>query len=133
MAAQTAAKPQQCETCAQEITGRCPHAVAGHIPIHRRRMIAAGWWHCAEWCATVGHLASETARPAVGLRALRLARNWSQSALARRSGVSRATLIGIEHGKRPSLDKLFALAHVFGVENPLDLLEPEAKEKTPGG
>jgi putative transcriptional regulator len=48
------------------------------------------------------------------LRELRSERNWSQSDLAERAGVSRQTINAIETGKYdPSLPLAFVLARIF--------------------
>ncbi|HET6262076.1 MAG TPA: helix-turn-helix transcriptional regulator [Chloroflexia bacterium] len=49
------------------------------------------------------------------LRVLRAARDWSQSDLAERLGVSRQTVNALETGKYdPSLPLAFKIARVFG-------------------
>ena len=49
------------------------------------------------------------------LRVLRAERNWPQSELASRLGVSRQTVNAIERGKYdPSLPLAFKIARVFG-------------------
>ncbi len=52
------------------------------------------------------------------IRRLRFfANEMSQQELARRSGVSRQTIIAVESGKySPSLELAFRIAHVFGVQ-----------------
>ena len=54
------------------------------------------------------------------IRTLRVeAGEMTQAELARRIGVTRQTVIAIEHGRySPSLELAFQIAHVFGV--PLD-------------
>lgn len=50
------------------------------------------------------------------IKVLRAARDWSQSELAERLGVSRQTVHAIETGKYdPSLPLAFKLAQVFGL------------------
>ena len=50
------------------------------------------------------------------VRELREARGWSQQDLATKLGVSRQTIISIEHGKYdPSLPLAFAIAKVFAL------------------
>ncbi len=50
------------------------------------------------------------------VRELREARGWSQQHLATELGVSRQTVISIEHGKYdPSLPLAFAIARVFAL------------------
>ncbi len=51
-----------------------------------------------------------------GLKALRATRNWSQSDLADRLGVSRQSVNAIETGKYdPSLPLAFRIAELFGL------------------
>ena len=48
------------------------------------------------------------------LRVLRAERRWTQEEVAKRSGVSRQTIISIENGKYdPSLPLAFTLARIF--------------------
>jgi len=60
------------------------------------------------------------------LRVLRAERQWSQSDLAARAGVSRQTIHAIEAGKYdPSLPLAFRLAAIF--ERPIErIFEPDA-------
>ncbi|MDE2892185.1 MAG: helix-turn-helix transcriptional regulator [Chloroflexota bacterium] len=62
------------------------------------------------------------------LKVLRAERDWSQSGLARRLGVSRQTVNSIERGKYdPSLPLAFKIAAVFGqrIEN---IFTPDADQ-----
>jgi transcriptional regulator with XRE-family HTH domain len=57
----------------------------------------------------------ETAQQlAAKIRALRLARNWKQSTLAERSGVTLASLRRFEHTGQASLQNLLKLAFALG-------------------
>ena len=54
-------------------------------------------------------------RSATRIKALRKARGWTQSDLAKRLGVSRQTLNGLENGKYgKSLQMAFAMTRLFG-------------------
>ena len=62
------------------------------------------------------------------LRVLRAERNWSQSALASRLGVSRQTVNAIERGKYdPSLPLAFKIAKVFGQQIE-EMFRPDADQ-----
>ena len=64
------------------------------------------------------------------LRVLRAERNWTQSELAERLGVSRQTVHAIEAGKYdPSLPLAFRLSEVFG--RPIEeIFEPNGSGKS---
>ncbi len=47
---------------------------------------------------------------------LRKLRKWSQRELAKRAGVTHATIVALEHGASPRLDTLAKLAAAFGVK-----------------
>lgn len=60
-----------------------------------------------------------------GIRELRIAKGFTQEALALRSGVTRNVLIDVESGKRGLLyERLFDLADALGVA-PAELFPPE--------
>jgi transcriptional regulator with XRE-family HTH domain len=64
---------------------------------------------------------------AANVRGLRAARGLSAAALARASGVSRATLAELEAGRgNPTVETLYGLASVLGVTLADLLVEPEA-------
>jgi len=64
--------------------------------------------------------------------ALRTARGWGQTDLARELGVSRQTVHAIETGKYdPSLPLAFRIAQVFGLTIE-DVFEPEAPKAKKG-
>ncbi|KDN87357.1 XRE family transcriptional regulator [Kitasatospora cheerisanensis] len=68
-----------------------------------------------------------SARIGLRLRELRTARGLSLSELARRSGVGKATLSGLESGLRnPTLETLYALTTALGLPLSSALHEPEA-------
>ena len=67
------------------------------------------------------------------IRALRLERGeMTQAELARRLGVTRQTVIAVEHGRySPSLELAFQIAHVFG--RPIDdVFRYQAADDGPG-
>ncbi|MGW4379468.1 helix-turn-helix domain-containing protein [Kitasatospora sp. NPDC004531] len=67
------------------------------------------------------------ARIGLRLRELRTASGLSLSELARRSGVGKATLSGLEAGSRnPTLETLYALTTTLGLPLSAALREPEA-------
>jgi transcriptional regulator with XRE-family HTH domain len=67
------------------------------------------------------------------LRQLREERQLSLSALARRSGVGKATLSGLESGQRnPTLETLYALTTALGVPLSTVLADPLSAAFTPG-
>lgn len=58
------------------------------------------------------------------VRALRLAKGWTQEQFAERSGFSQQYISGLESGRRnPTVVSLFELAQALGVK-PADLLQP---------
>ena len=60
------------------------------------------------------------------VRALRLAKGWTQEQFAERSGFSQQYISGLEAGRRnPTVVSLFELAQPFGV-TPADLLQQHA-------
>jgi transcriptional regulator with XRE-family HTH domain len=62
------------------------------------------------------------------VRALRLAKGWTQEQFAERSGFSQQYISGLESGRRnPTVVSLFELGQALGV-SPADLLQPIAFE-----
>jgi transcriptional regulator with XRE-family HTH domain len=58
------------------------------------------------------------------VRAMRLAKGWTQEQFAERSGFSQQYISGLESGRRnPTVVSLFELAQALGVR-PTDLLQP---------
>lgn len=58
------------------------------------------------------------------VRALRLAKGWTQEQFAERSGFSQQYISGLESGRRnPTVVSLFELAQALGV-TPANLLQP---------
>ena len=60
----------------------------------------------------------------VHLKGMRLVKGWSQSELARRSGVGQSTISRIERGETAgvSLGVLEKLARAFGIDDPAFLI-----------
>jgi transcriptional regulator with XRE-family HTH domain len=59
------------------------------------------------------------------VRALRLAKGWTQEQFAERSGFSQQYISGLESGRRnPTVVSLFELAQALSV-TPADLLRPD--------
>jgi transcriptional regulator with XRE-family HTH domain len=62
------------------------------------------------------------------VRAMRIARGWTQEQFAERSGFSQQYISGLESGRRnPTVVSLFELAQALGVA-PADLLKPSVRE-----
>ena len=62
------------------------------------------------------------------VRALRLAKGWTQEAFAERSGFSQQYISRLEGGRRnPTIVSLFELAQALGV-TPAELLQPGERE-----
>jgi transcriptional regulator with XRE-family HTH domain len=59
-----------------------------------------------------------------GLQQLRVSGGWSQEGLSEAAGVSRRTILRIEHGNAPRLRTLIRLADALGV--PLEALIPRS-------